>query len=104
MLAAAVCVLPDRLVLTPATTNKTVVCTCMLAHTGTGIDAVIAKRLDQPYRPRLRGWQKLRTRITAEAVQQPASVVLRRQLIAAQLLQEVPIVSRTPFRTAPVSA
>ena len=40
----------------------------MLAHTGTGLEGVVAKRLDQPYRPGRRGWQKLRTRITAEAV------------------------------------
>src|SRR5215203_1906516 len=40
----------------------------MRAHTGTGLEGVVAKRLDQPYRPGRRGWQKLRTRITAEAV------------------------------------
>jgi ATP-dependent DNA ligase len=40
----------------------------MLAHTGTGLEGVVAKRLDQTYRPGVRGWQKLRTRITAEAI------------------------------------
>jgi hypothetical protein len=40
----------------------------MLAHTSTGLEGFVAKRLDQPYRPGQRGWQKLRTRITAEAV------------------------------------
>jgi hypothetical protein len=40
----------------------------MLAHTSTGLEGFVAKRLDQPYRPGQRGWQKSRTRITAEAV------------------------------------
>jgi ATP-dependent DNA ligase len=33
-----------------------------------GIEGVVAKRIDQPYRPGVRGWQKLRSRLTAEAV------------------------------------
>jgi ATP-dependent DNA ligase len=60
--------LPDGLVLTPATTDPAVARSWMLAHTGTGLEGVVAKRLDQPYRPGQRGWQKLRTRITAEAI------------------------------------
>ena len=40
----------------------------MLGHVGTGLEGVVAKRLDQPYRPGWRGWQMLRTRITTEAV------------------------------------
>src|SRR5215212_9949680 len=60
--------LPDGLVLTPATTDPAVARTWMRAHTGTGLEGVVAKRLDQPYRAGRRGWQKLRTRITAEAV------------------------------------
>jgi ATP-dependent DNA ligase len=40
----------------------------MLGHTHTGIEGVVAKRLDQIYRPGARAWQKFRTRITAEAV------------------------------------
>jgi ATP-dependent DNA ligase len=60
--------LPDGLVLTPATTDPAVARSWMLAHTGTGLEGVVAKRLDQPYRPGVRGWQKLRTRITAEAI------------------------------------
>jgi len=36
--------------------------------TPTGIEGVVAKRVDQPYRPGVRGWQKLRSRLTAEAV------------------------------------
>jgi hypothetical protein len=62
------CGLPDGLVLTPATTDPAVARTWMRAHTGTGLEGVVAKRLDQPYRPGRRGWQKLRTRLTAEAV------------------------------------
>ena len=54
--------------LTPATTDPAVARSWMLAHTGTGLEGVVAKRLDQPYRPGVRGWQKLRTRITAEAI------------------------------------
>ena len=60
--------LPDGLVLTPATTDPAVARGWMLAHTSTGLEGVVAKRLDQPYRPGARGWQKLRTRITAEAI------------------------------------
>src|SRR5690348_3821487 len=40
----------------------------MLGHTHAGIEGVVAKRLEQPYRPGRRVWQKLRTRVTAEAV------------------------------------
>ena len=60
--------LPDRLVLTPTTAYPAVARSWMLSHTGTGLEGVVAKRLDQPYRPGQRGWQKLRTRITAEAI------------------------------------
>jgi ATP-dependent DNA ligase len=55
-------------VLTPATTDPAVARSWLLAHTGTGLEGVVAKGLDQPYRPGRRGWQKLRTRVTAEAV------------------------------------
>jgi ATP-dependent DNA ligase len=60
--------LPDGLVLTPATTDAAVARTWMLGHTHTGIEGVVAKRLNQPYRPGQRAWQKLRTRVTAEAI------------------------------------
>jgi ATP-dependent DNA ligase len=61
--------LPPGLVLTPSTTDVDVGLSWMeLARAGTGLEGVVAKRLDQPYRPGQRGWQKLRTRITAEAV------------------------------------
>jgi ATP-dependent DNA ligase len=60
--------LPPGLMLTPATTDPGVARTWLLGHTTSGIEGVVAKRLDQPYRPGMRGWQKLRTRLTAEAV------------------------------------
>ena len=40
----------------------------MLGHAHTGLEGVVAKRLDQTYRPGVRAWHKLRTRVTAEAV------------------------------------
>jgi ATP-dependent DNA ligase len=60
--------LPDGLVLTPATTDVAVARSWMLGQGATGIEGVVAKRFDQPYRPGVRAWQKLRTRVTAEAV------------------------------------
>jgi ATP-dependent DNA ligase len=60
--------LPDGLVLTPATTDAAVARSWMLSHIHTGLEGVVAKRLDQTYRPGVRAWHKLRTRITAEAV------------------------------------
>jgi ATP-dependent DNA ligase len=60
--------LPDGLVLTPATTDAAVARSWMLGHTQTGLEGVVAKRLGQPYRPGVRAWHKLRTRVTAEAV------------------------------------
>lgn len=60
--------LSDGLVLTPATTDPAVARSWMLVTIDTGIEGVVAKRLDQPYRPGMRGWQKHRTRITAEAI------------------------------------
>jgi ATP-dependent DNA ligase len=60
--------LPPGLVLTPTTTDPQDARTWLLGHTASGIEGVVAKRVDQPYRPGVRGWQKLRTRLTAEAV------------------------------------
>jgi ATP-dependent DNA ligase len=62
--------LPHGLVLTPATTDPAVARSWLLGHTtsGSGIEGVVAKHVDQPYRPGVRGWQKLRTHLTAEAV------------------------------------
>jgi ATP-dependent DNA ligase len=61
-------VLPDGLVLTPVTTEPDVARQWMAAHHSSGLEGVVAKRLDGSYRPGQRGWQKLRTRVTAEAV------------------------------------
>jgi ATP-dependent DNA ligase len=60
--------LPAGLVLTPSTTDPAVARSWLTGHGHTGIEGVVAKRLDQAYRPGVRGWQKLRTRLTAEAV------------------------------------
>ena len=54
--------------LTPTTTDPAVAHTWLAGHTTSGIEGVVAKRVDQPYRSGVRGWQKLRTRLTAEAV------------------------------------
>jgi ATP-dependent DNA ligase len=62
--------LPPGLVVTPASTDLAVAASWMdLARDGAGgLEGVVAKNLDQPYRPGQRGWQKLRARVTAEAV------------------------------------
>ena len=63
--------LPDGLVLTPSTTRRggrPQLADATTARGSAGIEGVVAKRLDQPYRPGVRGWQKLRSRLTAEAV------------------------------------
>jgi ATP-dependent DNA ligase len=55
-------------VLAPATEDPTTASTWMRDYSASGIEGVVAKRQDQPYRPGVRGWQKLRTRVTADAV------------------------------------
>jgi ATP-dependent DNA ligase len=60
--------LPPGLVLAPSSTDPAVARTWLLGHTSSGIEGVVAKRVDQPYRPGVRAWQKLRTRVTGEAV------------------------------------
>jgi len=60
--------LPSGLVLMPMSTDAAVAGAWMLDHGDAGIEGVVAKRLDQPYRAGGRGWQKIRTRRTAEAV------------------------------------
>jgi ATP-dependent DNA ligase len=37
-------------------------------HTAAGIEGVVVKALDGPYRPGARNWRKVRTRTTAEAI------------------------------------
>ena len=56
--------LPPGLVLAPSTTDPAVARSWLIHHGSTGIEGVVAKRLDQTYRPGVRGWQKLRTRLT----------------------------------------
>ncbi len=56
------------LVLAPTTPDAAVARTWLDGFTSSGIEGVVAKRLDQPYRPGVRGWQKLRARLTGEAV------------------------------------
>jgi hypothetical protein len=48
--------LPAGLVLTPSTTDPGVARSWLGGHGGSGIEGVVAKRLDQPYRPGIRGW------------------------------------------------
>jgi ATP-dependent DNA ligase len=60
--------LPDRLALMPMTTDVAAAELWMVDHCAAGIEGVVAKRLDQAYRPGGRTWRKVRTRTTAEAV------------------------------------
>jgi ATP-dependent DNA ligase len=60
--------LPHGLVLMPATTDPAVARAWLINHSATGIEGVVAKRLDQPYRAGGRTWRKIRTRLTLEAV------------------------------------
>src|SRR5919107_1352084 len=60
--------LPPGVVLTPPTPDPAVARSWLAGHTASGIEGVVAKRADQPYRPGVRGWHKLRARLTAEAV------------------------------------
>ena len=51
--------LPDGLVLTPATTTDAAVArTWMLGHGASGVEGIVAKRLDPTYRPGVRAWHK----------------------------------------------
>jgi ATP-dependent DNA ligase len=60
--------LPDRLTLVPMTTDVAAAQLWLVDHCAAGIEGVVAKRLDQAYRPGGRTWRKVRTRTTAEAV------------------------------------
>jgi ATP-dependent DNA ligase len=51
----------------PATTDPAVARAWLTHHSAAGIEGVVAKRLDQPYRAGGRTWRKIRTRHTAEA-------------------------------------
>src|SRR5918994_3638150 len=60
--------LPDRLTMMPMTTDLAAAQLWMVDHCAAGIEGVVAKRLDQAYRPGGRTWRKVRARTTAEAV------------------------------------
>ena len=52
----------------PMSTDRDVAQEWILNHGDAGIEGVVAKRLDQPYRSKGGIWQKVRTRRTAEAI------------------------------------
>ncbi|MFR9802545.1 RNA ligase family protein [Pseudonocardia sp. RS010] len=60
--------LPHGLVLMPTSSDMGVARQWMLGHTASGIEGVVAKRLDQTYRAGGRPWRKVKARMTAEAV------------------------------------
>jgi ATP-dependent DNA ligase len=60
--------LPHGLVLVPMSTDPAVARIWLHSHSDAGIEGVVAKRLDLPYRPKSGTWQKVRTRRTAEAI------------------------------------
>jgi ATP-dependent DNA ligase len=60
--------LPDRLTLMPMNSDLAAAQLWMVDHCAAGIEGVVAKRLDQIYRPGGRTWRKVRARTTAEAV------------------------------------
>jgi ATP-dependent DNA ligase len=56
------------LALMPMTTEQAGAQTWLTDHTAAGIEGVVVKHLTHAYRPARRTWQKVRTRVTAEAV------------------------------------
>jgi ATP-dependent DNA ligase len=60
--------LPTGLVLVPMCSDPDVAAAWMRNHADAGIEGVVAKRVEQPYRCGRRGWRKIRSRTTAEAV------------------------------------
>jgi ATP-dependent DNA ligase len=56
------------LALMPMTTSEVGALTWLTDHVSTGIEGVVAKHAAHPYRPARKAWQKIRTRVTAEAV------------------------------------
>jgi ATP-dependent DNA ligase len=56
------------LALMPMTTEQAGARTWLTDHTAAGIEGVVVKHLTQAYQPARRTWQKIRTRVTAEAV------------------------------------
>jgi ATP-dependent DNA ligase len=59
---------PVQLPLCPQTTDLTQARQWLTAWTLTGVEGVVAKRLDSPYQPGRRGWRKHRARTTTAAV------------------------------------
>ncbi|GGJ89709.1 ATP-dependent DNA ligase [Pilimelia anulata] len=59
---------PPELVLCPQTTDVEEAREWMRTWTAAGVEGVVAKRADRPYRPGRRGWRKLRVRHTVEAI------------------------------------
>jgi hypothetical protein len=59
---------PAGLVLTPMSTEHAVAAAWLANHQDAGIEGVVAKWTTQPYRAGHRGWRKIRTRLTGEAV------------------------------------
>ncbi|HWM05237.1 MAG TPA: hypothetical protein VNP92_23100 [Actinophytocola sp.] len=59
---------PAGLVLTPMSTEHAVAEAWLANHGDAGVEGVVAKRTAQPYRSGRRGWWKIRTRLTSEAV------------------------------------
>jgi ATP-dependent DNA ligase len=60
--------LPHGLVPIPMTKDFAVARTWVLDHTSAGVEGVVAKRLDAPYRANGKTWVKIRTRMTADAI------------------------------------
>ena len=59
---------PHGLVLMPASSDPAVARLWLINHSAAGIEGVVAKRCSHSYRPGKTTWQKVRTRVTAEAV------------------------------------
>jgi ATP-dependent DNA ligase len=78
--------LPHGPVLMPMTTDFAAARAWMLLRASAGVEGVVAKRLDHPYRANGRTWMKIRTRMTAEAIiggvlgslEQPEALILGR--------------------------
>ncbi|GGT56261.1 ATP-dependent DNA ligase [Streptomyces kurssanovii] len=91
--------------LTPATDDRALAEQWLSEWGGRGVEGVVAKEADQPYLPGRRGWRKIRSRDTAEAiiaavtgsVSHPNTLLLGRYTTAGRLR----LVARTtPLRLA----
>lgn len=56
------------LAVVPMTTDSQAAHAWLTEHVGSGIEGVVAKRLDHGYRPGKRAWRKVKARASAEAV------------------------------------